>query len=190
MSTTGNFSSDDSNFEMEMRRVYYSIIDNIIGEMEKRFSERNIAIIEAVHALLPSNSDFLEECAIKSLMEISNLSTANVLSEAIVAKPLLQKHAANLINLSDILQFLLPYGEAFPDLYKLYISAATFGASTASCENSFSCLTRVFTPFRRTMTHTRKSNLVLLAAEKHRTSEIDLEIFMTKFKKQARHLVV
>ncbi len=47
--------------------------------------------------------------------------------------------------------------------------ALTFGASTATCENSFSTLKNVFTDNRRSMLHQRKAQLVQLAFERDLT---------------------
>merc|ERR1712208_39555 len=57
------------------------------------------------------------------------------------------------------------YEKAFPVLHKLYVTALVIGVSSASCESSFSTLARVLTPYRRTMLHERKKNLVILAHE-------------------------
>ena len=58
------------------------------------------------------------------------------------------------------------YREAFPSVYQLYAGALTIAVSTAACENSFSKLKRVLRPYRRSMGHERKVQLVLMAFEK------------------------
>jgi hypothetical protein len=118
--------------------------------------------------------------SIESLVKLVPISDA-VYQETVVAKPMLLEHASDKEDLGDIIQYLQPFVKAFPNLYKLYVSAATIGASTAVCESSFSCLSRVLTPFRRSMTHGRKSNLVILAAGKHRTAMLDLDKFLVEF---------
>ncbi len=57
---------------------------------------------------------------------------------------------------SAVCKLLQEYKDAFAGLDKLYVSAVAMGASTASCESSFSTLARILTPFRRTMLHERK----------------------------------
>ena len=47
------------------------------------------------------------------------------------------------------------YREAFLSVYQLYAGALTIGVSTATCENSFSALTRVLRPYRCSMGHER-----------------------------------
>jgi len=62
--------------------------------------------------------------------------------------------------------------DAFPNMYSLYAAALTIGVPTATCENSFSTLTRILQPRRRSMSHERKSQLVLLAFEKKITRNL------------------
>ncbi|ROL32986.1 Replication protein A 32 kDa subunit [Anabarilius grahami] len=70
------------------------------------------------------------------------------------------------------------------------MSAMVMGVSTASCESSFSTLAIILTPFRRTMLHERKKNLVLLAHEKAITHELDMDEFVTEFSKMSRKLML
>ena len=70
---------------------------------------------------------------------------------------------------------------AFPDVYKLAAAVATFGCSVAIWMCSFSALSRIDTPRKRSMTHGRQRNLVLLAFEKSRTKKIDLDEFVLRF---------
>ena len=61
----------------------------------------------------------------------------------------------------------------------------TFGATSATCKGTFSTLTRILTPYRRSMLHQRKADLVLLAFEHDLTekllSETTTDKVMRKF---------
>ena len=59
--------------------------------------------------------------------------------------------------------------QSMPTVLLAFRLALVFGASTATCENSFSTLKGVFTDRRRTMLHERKARLVQLAFEKDLT---------------------
>jgi len=76
----------------------------------------------------------------------------------------------NLISqsLQILKQFQRPL-EAMPTVFTAFKHGLTFGASTASCENSFSTLKNVYTEHRLTMLHQRKANLIQLAFEKDLT---------------------
>lgn len=93
-------------------------------------------------------------------------------------------------DLSHICQLLLPVKDAFPNVYSVYAAGLTFGVSTASCEASFSTLNRVLTPYRRSMTHSRKSNLVLLSFQAKYTSTVNFDDFLIEFRKKNRRLIV
>ena len=82
------------------------------------------------------------------------------------------------------------YREAFPSVYQLYAGALTIGVSTATCEDSFSTLTRVLRPYHRSMSHERKVQLVLLAFEKALTLKVNLDAFVDKFALQSRRIVL
>ena len=57
-----------------------------------------------------------------------------------------------------------------------------FGASTAACENSFSCSQRVLSKQRMRVNHRRKSSLVHVAYESDITNNIKLDEFVEVFK--------
>jgi hypothetical protein len=78
--------------------------------------------------------------------------------------------------------------DAFPLLHKLYAAGLTFGASTASCEASFSTLTRILTPYRLSMTHQRKTNLVILSFNSSYANGICLDTFLCEFAKSSRKI--
>jgi hypothetical protein len=78
--------------------------------------------------------------------------------------------------------------DALPNVYSLYAAALTFGASSATCEASFSTLTRVLTPYRRSMKHQRKANLALMSFESNFTKSLDMRVFLHRFAKQSRRI--
>jgi len=85
-------------------------------------------------------------------------------------------------------RLLYPMKTAFPSVYQLFAAAVTFGASSATCEASFSTLTRVLTAYRRSMTHDRKRNLVLLAFLRSYTKNVNMEAVLRCFSKNSRKL--
>ena len=89
-----------------------------------------------------------------------------------------KKKEMEITDLHELAEFMYSYRDAFPSLYR---SALTIGASSSTCEASFSALTRVLTPYRRSMLHQRKAELVLLAYESSVTKKINSEIFLKRF---------
>ena len=93
---------------------------------------------------------------------------------------------ANLTIVQEICELLYPFRSAFSLVCKIYAATLTFGSSTAVCEASFSTLSLVLTPYRRSMTHTRKRNLVLLAFWNSYTKNTNLEVMLRKFGRRSR----
>ncbi|RXN28005.1 zinc finger MYM-type 1-like protein [Labeo rohita] len=50
----------ESNIEQECKRLFFNIIDSILGEMSVRFSERNSQYMSALDALDPGTKNFLD----------------------------------------------------------------------------------------------------------------------------------
>ena len=115
---------------------------------------------------------------------------ASLKNEILVVKQLLFKKCPNETDLSTVCKHLQEYKEAFPELHKLYVTALVIGVSSAACESSFSTLSRVLTPYRCTMLHKRKMNLVILAHEKSITNNLDMDEFVRVFAKGNRRLLL
>lgn len=62
----------EANIEQECKRLFFNIIDSILGEMSVRFSERNSKYITALDALDPGSVNFLDEGKVKPLLDLTN----------------------------------------------------------------------------------------------------------------------
>ena len=85
-------------------------------------------------------------------------------------------------DFQKIFKVAFDYKAAFPEVYKLFYGVQLLGASTAAYENSFSCLQRVLSKQRLSMTQKRKSGLIHLAYESDITNNINLDDFVDIFK--------
>lgn len=215
-STMGQ-SQSSINIFTERRRLYYNILDHCLGEIAARFNERNIKvaisclssnfpyvvflhissivqIVKALRALLPTSGEsFLQPTSLNDLSCLINMncSSSQFSSECIVMKTFLTTKLEKLsaeVDLSQIVQIVSKNRDAFPQLHTLYSAALTFAASTASCEASFSTLSRVLTPYRMSMTHTRKSNLVILSFDATYTNAICMDEFVRECSKSSRKI--
>ena len=65
-----------------------------------------------------------------------------------------------------------PIMSAVPSVNNILRQALTFGASSATYESTFSALPRILMPYRRSMLHQRKADLVLLAFERELTEKL------------------
>ena len=161
LSTVGHKDFDNPNITpcKSLKRSLLNILDRAIAEMENRFSMKNLDIMKAVSCLLPKSSSFLDSCSLGPLQRLAdNNKESDYMSlrnEIQVAKPMLLKKfpSSRGASISVVCKYLQEYKEAFPKLHKVYVTALVIGVSSASCESSFSTLTRALTPFRRTMLH-------------------------------------
>lgn len=61
----------DCNDETELRRIYYSCIDSVCGEMKNRFGKNNCDLMEALNALDPVQATFLDVSKVKPLLDLT-----------------------------------------------------------------------------------------------------------------------
>lgn len=64
----------DHNDETELRRIYYSCIDSVCGEMRNRFGKHNCDLFEALNALDPGQATFLDVTKVKPLLDLTKTS--------------------------------------------------------------------------------------------------------------------
>lgn len=160
--------------------------------METRFSKSNLDLLKAVGCLLPQSSSFLDVAMLTPLQKMSGAHSDKLSNEIVVAKIMFENECSSTVNvdLPTICKHLQVYNEGFPELHLIYVSSLVIGISSASCESSFSTLSHVLTPFRRTMLHERKRNLVILAHEKAIASGLNMDEFVRACAQKSRRLVM
>jgi len=183
-------SDDAGNESVIHKRILLGILDNCI--VEARFGESNTGVLSAIVSLWPASECFLEPKNIKHLAQLLGLDADSMLmsSELVVAKAFISKgfkpdeHRC----VGDVCSLLYPMQTAFPSVYQLFAAVATFGASSATCEASFSTLTSDLMSYRRSMTHEHKKNLVILAFLRSYTKNVNVEEVLRCFCKNSRKL--
>ena len=86
-------------------------------------------------------------------------------------------------GLRDVLQFLMPYREAYRQLYKAYSIAATLPVTSATDERSFSCLNLIKTYL---MEDGMLGDLGCLSLNREMAAALHMEAFVDMFKAKAR----
>lgn len=174
------------------KRAMFNILDRAIVEMETRFSQRNVDLMRATSFLLPKSASFLDPSLLEPLQVLAGTeqNSMSLQNEIAVAKAMLLNKLSTDANLSEVCKCIQQYKDAFPILHKLYVTALIIGVSSAACESSFSTLSRILTPLRRSMLHSRKRDLVILAHEKKITKGLDMNQFVSEFAKTSRRLVL
>ncbi len=129
----------------ECKWLFFSTLDNVIGELNRRFNERNSQLVEALCALDQDSPHFLDEQKAKPLLELTN--TAFVESEFSIAHQFLQSEmahsAGDLWTPTAILQRFSGPHTAMPTVLTPLKHGVTFGASSATCKSTSSTLTNV-----------------------------------------------
>nr|XP_054607093.1 zinc finger MYM-type protein 1-like [Nothobranchius furzeri] len=167
--------------------VYYPVLDNMIGEIGRRFSNTNCNIMQGVQALNPSSQTFLREETVLLLAEAYDSNTEDLKHELHqIRRVLLRKKGQkeSPTTLMEMTQFLDPYQDVFHELYRLCKIAVVLPVSSASCERSFSTLRLIKTYLRSAMTEKRLSSLAVLSIESKRAKSLDLDEFVKCFAEQ------
>jgi hypothetical protein len=60
--------------DRECKRLFFSILDAVLGEMSARFNKRNSHLIEALCALHPENETFMDVEKVKPLLDLISTS--------------------------------------------------------------------------------------------------------------------
>uniref|UniRef100_A0A1X7VM51 HAT C-terminal dimerisation domain-containing protein n=1 Tax=Amphimedon queenslandica TaxID=400682 RepID=A0A1X7VM51_AMPQE len=84
-------------------------------------------------------------------------------------------------TIADVFTQLLSLETAFSNIVKLFQISLTIVVSSASCERSFSALTRIKTYLRSTMSDERLDNIAMLSIEKDLSRKLSLDTVIEKF---------
>lgn len=163
MGTTGVDQYSES-----LKQIFSETIDIVLNELTKRFND---------------NEELLKAISSAEELDVDNMSHLSALGIELPSKEELTVVKSFLTKFENCNAFKKIYEqkEVFDKTYKLLATVRTFGCSTALCESTFSVLTRVNRLQRLAMSNERLANLVFLSFEKHRTKNIDFDIFLRKF---------
>jgi len=171
--------------KVEQCSLYNSVIDRCVVEIEARFSENNITLLRSLKSLASLDDNFLNPSDLKKIADLCTVDLQKCSSEIEAAKAFfMRKNYENvgcLDNIHKLTAFAHTYRDAFPSVYRLLAAGLTIGSSSSTCEATFSTLSRILTPYRRSMLHARKANLILLAYKHVTTCNIKSDEFLKRF---------
>ena len=168
--------------------LYYPVIDAFLSELDRRCSEKNKYIMQALQACCPRSSNFLELHHLQPLISTYNLDESTLEMEVSLAKRSLVN--VEIEDISDVILELAPLQAAFPVLLKLLQIAMTIVVSTAKCERCFSALKRVKSYLRNSMSDQRLTNLAILSIEHDISEKIDFDKIIDNFAHKNRRIVL
>ena len=179
--------------EQPLISVYFKILDTLIEELERRFSESNSELVASICALLPCSEKFLDLDELQPLIDlVSNTKTtfdSSLLQNEvetvrnIVQKELPRSYKECRTTIDKFLEwFYKSELQAYcPNLHTLLCAALTIGASSATRETTSLPVTRLLTLYKRSMTHQRKCQLTLLGLEKEKTAALSVTQMIKTF---------
>ena len=167
--------------------IYLPVIDCIIGELERRFSDSSLTVMLGVQALTPKHSSFLDKEKLEAFTVLYHGNVEDAGHEIYQLQRLLQRaeQSSKVFTLLDLACFLQPYKLAFHQLYRLLTIAIVLPVTSAACERSFSALKLIKSYLRNTMCDSRLSNIAVLSVESRRAELLNLDNFVDEF--DARH---
>ena len=201
-SNTGDASESPAT---EFRRsFYYSFLDLILSELEKRFSSKACEVMVQLSAFHPNKWDSGESGKIEKLAKRYGvpeqaacreycLFKNSSFSQILIAE--MEERKKNGVR-SPYLPFLLKqFRESdletlYPNLHKIIQIAATVPVTTASCERCHSKVKIISSYLRATMSEERLDNLVLISSERDISSDIELPVLVDQFAIKPRKVIL
>ena len=189
----------ENNFRVS---VFLVLIDNVLGEIDKRFSPLQNNLFTAVQSLQPTSQNFMSFTAVQPLIShyhdfllpqcrctsSSEHCFTSLKTELSHTKNILRDLAPQAKTVLDVVNALIPLKSAFQRVKALLQLAFTLPVSTASRERSFSCIKRVktYAIARTSMTENRLCGLGLMSIENDITEDDNfLNNVVRKFKSNA-----
>ncbi|XP_034064839.1 zinc finger MYM-type protein 1-like isoform X2 [Gymnodraco acuticeps] len=169
---------------------FYPVIDQMLNELNRRFSNTNCDMMNSIQALNPKSDAFLKETSLFSFAQLYDANIEDLGHELHQFSRILDRKIKTGMQRPDssveLVQLIEPYKEVFLSSSDCKIAVA-IPVSSASCERSFSTLKLVKTVLRSTITDERLSNLGLLSIELRRSKALNLDLFVDRFAKNVKN---
>ncbi|KAE9522954.1 hypothetical protein AGLY_016585 [Aphis glycines] len=172
---------NESNIQLNFKTLFYEIIDNILMQLNTRFQDTNKLLFLQLADVTKFNeySSKFPENALNNLKStysniFSNINTLKVEFEVFYSDIKYQ----NLLHIYEMVKIIEQDAlkDILPEAYKLFILILTLPSTSVSNERSFSCLKRIKTCSRNSISQVRLSSLSMLSIEKsliHQLKEIE-----------------
>ena len=121
--------------------AYFAVIDNMLGEMSKRFSEPNKEIMKSIQSCSPKSDSYIDFEALKPLLDLylTKLPSVDSLKlELVHGAKVIKQTNPSAATMMDTITVLTPLKPAFPVLLQLLSIVQTIAVTSSSCERTFS----------------------------------------------------
>ena len=169
---------------------FFEALDLILAQLDIRFHQEDLAVAAARENIL-LNADLSDTSFAASKLE-------NHFDYDKLRRQLLQLHdfsncKKDILTVAGAVKLLLsldPLAQSlFSEVRRLIALIQCQPISAASCERSFSCLRRLKTWLRSTMTQKRLSHVAILATHRDKLSELDLHPLINEFCRRTKERV-
>ena len=176
--------------EFMCSEIYFPVIDTALAELRRRFSADNIAMLDAICALMPGSDNFLDADILHPMATHYNSNIDDFNLELRQMKRMIARKTSNNTmpdfdsegdKLVAFANFVSKYNEAFYELNRLIRIAVTLPVTSVEAERSFSCLKLIKTHLRTTMLDGRLSDIAVLSVHSQRANLMDLDLVIDKF---------
>lgn len=161
--------------------MYFQAIELAAGEVEKRFDQKDIRIIEKIESILldaANGKQTLPEDVQTLLADDIDQDWLKI--QLTLVKDMIRTSSKRISQITSVRSIASTMDES--SIYKGMLSEVdkllriylTFPTNSATAERSFSALRRIKTFLRSTMTHCRLNNLFLLYVHQSKTDKLDL----------------
>lgn len=181
--------------DMFRTSFFYPVIDSMLNELNRRFSNTNCELKRSIQSLSPQSDAFLKESDVFSFGRLFNADIDDLGHELHQFKRVLDRkiqsgEVKKPCSTVELVCFIEPYREVFFELFRLCKIAVTFPVSSASCECSFSTMKLIKTFLQSTTTDERLSDLGVLSIESRRAKALDLDVFVDRFSRQHNRCIL
>ena len=165
------------------RHMYYEVCELAAGEVERRFIQKDMEIINDIEARLidcanGNNQTSISkdlETYLKEDFDMERLKIQlSMLQDVIKTSSLSVKKVTNVRTIAQAMNESQIYKRMLVEVDKLIKLYLTFPVTTSTAERSFSSLRRLKTFLRNTMTSCRLNNLFLMYVHQDMTDSLDL----------------
>ncbi|KAK3095241.1 hypothetical protein FSP39_012040 [Pinctada imbricata] len=176
------------------RQQYYEALDLAKGELNARFDQKNMSVVQEIEALLLSAANGEDVSIPSSVADLykNDISLGSLETQLKLLPGIFKDDDSKIkikrVTLIDTISTYMLRSEAnkrlLSDVYSLLKIYLTIPVTTATAERAFSSLRRIKTYLRSTMTQARLNHCMLGYVHKELTDNVDVKEIASNFIKK------
>lgn len=178
--------------EQYYRREYFQALDEVKGDLERRFQQKNFLFVRSIEELLLNCANgrafSLPEDFVTLYQKDIDMAKLTIhlqmLQDAIKSTPLdgiLIREVTSIQTICDVFNAEPTFKKLLTEVHKLLKIYLTIPVTTSTAEQSFSALKRIKTYLRNSMSQQRLNNCMLVHVLRQKADNIHLEEIAKEF---------